>query len=722
MALPFEFEALVGHLYVVNGRAISTPPPGALVEVAPKKAARGRELDTFFALTLPMGETIAPHVFYENMSALAAERYFNSGGSVTAGLKAVFSHINENLYQHNNDSRRSGQRRYEASLICAVLRGADLYLARVGSAVAALRLDGVTQPFPTTFEDDDGLFGAPLGVKVDPEEKVQHFQVKTGARLVLSDPALADFSFDQIDLALGLADIGATLANLKDLCSGKRTLNIGLAAIEFVPPDAPVALPVRDVESTTEITAPTPEPAPVETETADTESADDANKKNNALTPRRSNARTEAVNRTIGGVALGGARGLEVVSKTFDVVVPKPAEGKRGWLATSAATGVAILIPVIVVVLVVMFWVSGTGESEFDRCYTQANETAELARGIASSDVQGTIEGWSAVIAKSQECMQLRPNEPDMMALALEGRNVTDILLSIDRRDAILIDTFPNATLSRVLLQGQDLYVLDNGNDQVYRVSLAPDGLSISRRQEAIPAMRRNASVAQFTIGDVVDIAWAENGNGLSQSNAITMLDANGTLIDCSPRFLQDCSSQRLPATETWNSAAKMVFWGGGLYVLDAAANQIWRYRSTGQAFSNTPTEYFTGTGRPDIRLAVDFDIDNDGIIYVLMSDGRLMRFESGNNIDFAFTFREGQAMDQAAAMFLSTNPIAQTLFFVDSADRTIFETTFSGTFMRSYRANDENMFAGLADVAVDVNRGIVYAVSGNGLYAFRRN
>ncbi|MBC7870407.1 MAG: hypothetical protein H7Y09_06170, partial [Chitinophagaceae bacterium] len=51
--MAFEYEALVCHLYVVGGRSISAAPPGALVEVAPRKAARGREADTFFTLVLP---------------------------------------------------------------------------------------------------------------------------------------------------------------------------------------------------------------------------------------------------------------------------------------------------------------------------------------------------------------------------------------------------------------------------------------------------------------------------------------------------------------------------------------------------------------------------------------------------------------------------------------------------------------------------------------------
>ncbi len=727
--MAFDFEALVGHLYVVNGRAISTPPPGALVEVAPKKAARGREIDTFLVLTLPMGDTVAPPVFYENMSALAAEKYFASTGSVTAGIRYVFGFMNENLYDHNIEARRSGKRHYEASMIAAVLRGSELYIARVGSAVAALRMGITTDPFPTQFDDDDGLFGVPLGVQHEPDIKLARYDLKPGARLILSDVALADFSRGQVDGALMQADIGAMLNQFKEMSSGRRhtttnlPMQLSLMGVEFVPSEAPVPLPVRDVESTAVLTSPS---AALTTSTTEAAAADSANTSTNGKVNRnplrRSAARTEALDRTVGGMALTLSRVLQVLNRILDILVPRPKPGERGWLATPAATFVAVLIPIAVVVLVIVLWVTGTGESEYDRCINEAEETAGIARDISTTDVQGTINGWNAVIIKARECQQLRPNDPQMEALVTEARTVVDLLLAIERREMIVLDTFPNALLSRVVLQGEDLYVLDDGNDQVYRVTLNSDGLSIARRQEAIPAMRRNASVAQFTIGDVVDIAWAEEGDGLSQSNAITMLDANGVLVDCSPRFLQDCSAQQLPAIETWNSPNRIVFWGGGLYVLDAPANQIWRYRSPGAAFSNTPTEYFTGSGRPDIRGAVDFDIDNEGLVYVLMGDGRLMRFNSGVSEDFAFTFRPGQSMNESNSMFLSNNPIAQSLFFVDRLDRTIFETTFSGTFMRAYRSFDEDLFAAIADVAVDVNRGIVYTVSGNSLFAFRRN
>ena len=62
--MAFDFEALVGHLYVVGGRSISNQPPGLLVEVAPRKAARGRELDTIFVLVTPSGEATAPSALF----------------------------------------------------------------------------------------------------------------------------------------------------------------------------------------------------------------------------------------------------------------------------------------------------------------------------------------------------------------------------------------------------------------------------------------------------------------------------------------------------------------------------------------------------------------------------------------------------------------------------------------------------------------------------------
>ncbi|PJF24786.1 MAG: hypothetical protein CUN53_16075, partial [Phototrophicales bacterium] len=157
--MAYELEALVGHIYLVGGRTISTPPPGALVEVAPRKAARAREGETFFCLVLPIGGKPAPPVFYEEMAALAAERYFEGTSSVTAALRDVISHLNENLYAHNTTSPA----RYEASMVCAALHGTELYVAKAGAGAAIIRSRGELLPFPTAFDNAEALGGTPMG-------------------------------------------------------------------------------------------------------------------------------------------------------------------------------------------------------------------------------------------------------------------------------------------------------------------------------------------------------------------------------------------------------------------------------------------------------------------------------------------------------------------------------------------------------------------------------
>lgn len=708
--MAFEFEALVGHLYIVGGRTISSPPPGAFVEVAPKKAARGRETDTFFTLVLPSGDTIAPSIFYENMASLAAEKYFDSGGSVTAGLKEMVQHINANLYDHN----QRDPRRYEASMLAGVLRGTDLIIARVGAGVALYRHKGETQAFPDNFDNDEALFSAPLGVQPIADVKMARYDVANGSRLVMADALLADLDFNRVVTALSGADIGEALVSLKAVSGNTITLTL----IEFVPPDQPSPLPIREAESTAlpggaRVTATEEIPA------APAEAA------SSAPAPRRE-PRPSTVDRALGSAARGTAKVLDGAGGMLDRAAPAQADGgddRRGFFNTPWATGLSLLIPVLVVVLVVILWIGGTGESEFDICVGDAQRGAQTARGVASSDVTGTLAAWNALTLVLERCEGIRTADPQISALRRESREIIDNLLNISRRTMTPIDALPSARLTRGFLQGEDMYVLDDANDQVYRLTLTVEGMGmVQGTRQPIPSMRRNAPIAQFTVGDIIDIAWAEDGSGLSQGNVVAALDRNGVLIDCPPRTLQNCSAQRI-ITDTWVNPVAITFWSGRLYVLDPPANQIWRYDPSGGAFPNAPTEYFTGENRPDIRGAVDFGIDTPGSIYVLVDNGTLGRFTSARQDGFAFSgFPENLPLTRPIQFSLNPNPPRQGMYFADISSRTIFETTMAGTFVNSYRATDDSLFAELADVVVDTNKQIIYALSGNSILAFRRN
>ena len=695
--MPFDYEALVGHLYIVGGRSISAAPPGTLVEVAPKRAARGREADTFFVMVLPAGQTVAPAAFYEQMCQVSAERYFGSSGSVTAGLRTILNSLNDDLFAHNN----AESARYDASILCAVLRGGDLYLARVGAGVALLCHNGELQPFPSDFAGREGLAGAALGSAPAPDIKMAHYEVANGTRLVLSDPNLADLEMMRLSDALNADDIAGVLIALKDMVLGHGVMMVA----EFVPPETAVQPSQHESESTEALVA-----------------SDETGGKRRTPGPLEAPVRS-----TVGKGALAASSIAKASGYVLDKVTPAPKENnnRRSILSSPLAASAAVFVPIVVVVLVIILWLTGTGESEFEQCVGQANQAADVARNVSSSDVAGVLAGWNAVLAMADRCDQMRSGDAALASLSYEGREIIDRLLQIERRPMRLITSFPNAGLTRIVLQGEDLYALDNTNDLVYRIKIGDDGLSmVPSSQQPISSMRRNASVAEFTIGDILDIAWAQDGGGLPQPNVLVALDANGVLIACPPRFLEtmSCSAQRLLNRDTWVQPASIAFWQGRLYILDPGANQIWRYEPGAGAYTNAPTEYFVGTGRPDIRLAVDFGIDDAGQVYVLYGDGGVKKFVNSEESPFGYAgFPDGQQITGAEAMFLNRNPIAQGLLIVNRSQRTIYETTLGGTFIAAYRPQDEAMFTTVADAVVDDARRVVYAISGNAILGFNR-
>jgi hypothetical protein len=390
--MAFDFEALIGHLYIVGGRSISAQPPGILVEVAPRKAARGRELDTIFALASPSGEITAPPTFYDQMATLAAERYFNSTGSVTAGLRSIFNSLNQDLTEHNS----SGKRRYEANLICAVLRENELFLARVGSGVALYRHDGKLIAFPADFSSEDALFGPPLGVQPVPDIKMSKYTVAQGSRLILSDSRLLELDSGQLKEALSAAEIQDVLEDVKSQSPTQLTLIVA----EYVPSEAPSPASVKESRSSTRPIVPT-------SEAASTSEAGDQPVAQQGRQRAPSRAATQA-RRGAGIFALFVARILSAANTVLDRLIPPPLEGGRSWLRSSTAAAIVVFIPVAIVGLVVVMGLGQAGQSEFDLCVDEAVKTAGVARGINSGDRNGTLQAWNAVTAKVNNCKELR--------------------------------------------------------------------------------------------------------------------------------------------------------------------------------------------------------------------------------------------------------------------------------------------------------------------------
>ncbi len=703
----FHYESLVGHLFVVNGRTLKTPPPGALVEVAPPKASRGREADTVFVLALPSG-TAEPGSFYEEMAEMAVERFFNSSGSVTAGLRAVYDTINRALLERNRISRRN----IELNMLCAVLHDKNLIISRCGMGVAVVRTGAETTLFPTDpLDEDDVLFGAPLGVKQIPDVKLKQLSVEHGTRLILSDAELGEMGHARLAALMHGGDLETLLLN----CQGAILDRAALMAVEFVPPETDVNPFMPEGSNSKQVIA-TPLPPEKRVEQVQLEPGIGTRLIDTAAETR------DRLQEGLGQTAKGIAKSAEVTNGLIDHYFTD-SDDAPAWWSGPVRVGLAIGIPLVVVGLVITFWLTQVDVSEYELCVNDTFQNAQIARNIASSDPNGTLSMWNAVLNQIEQCETIRPeglSDVPLRDLEREGQNVVDSLLNINRREVSVLASFPSARLTEVVLRGLNMYVLDDANDIVYEYQLESDGRRIvPNTQVPIANMRRGATVNQFTVGDIIGIAWAEDGSALSQSNVLLAVDREGVVVEHSPTILTR-GSQRLLGTENWIDPRRLKIWRGNLYVLDPGANQIWRYTPTGGSYASPPQEYFAGQQRPNISQAVDFAIDNNGAIYVLLQNGQMSKYVSGEVQSFAFAaFPSGQELGLANGMFLSTNPIAQSIYIASQPNRTIYEVTQAGTFMNSYRTYNESRFDSLLGVIAEPNLQVVYALSGNSVFVF---
>jgi len=743
-----ELEALVGHLYVVGGRAISAPPPGALVQLAPKRVPRSRERDAFFGLVLPTPGAQAKAVFYERMVQLAAERYFNSQGGVTAGLREVLAMLNDDLLAHN---REHPEHPFYADMVCAVLRGHEIYVARTGGGLVLLWQDGALETFPYDLDDPDLINGQPLGYAPEPDLKMAHYEVQPGHMLTLSDAHLARPG------RAALAAVG-TEGGIQGMAARLRThgfLMVSAMIIELITADAPDPLPSVPAASPSapvEAAAPSPvsmsgEASPLTTAAAETPPARRARfrlpwsrgeggrlsaRAAVVALPRLSLEEIQVGGQSAlrrlarGGLLLmqrilgGLIRLLTRIRHLLDKILPEPEAGRPPSLPTPLAMGAAILIPVAVVLLVVALALTMRDETSFERCLSQAEVVVGVARQATANGTANEQQAWFGALEAINQCAPRRPNDPVLLSLRREAQGHLDRFARVVRCPAVPLRRFqPGADLRGPVLQGGvELYTLDVQRSTIYRDLLTDEGNALIREGEVL--VQRGSAVGEFVIRDLVDIAWLTEG-GASRRSVLIGLDRRGVLLSYSPTF-PPATAQALVGADRWIRPTAIATWQGRLYILDPVANQIWRYQPSGGAYPGAPEEYFAGESRPDLSNAVDLAI-HEGDVYVLFADGSMQKFTAGQGGFFQFVNLPSGfgTLGSANAMYLDTGLISPGFYVLDAATLTIYETTLAGTFIRAYREPEGASFRDITGLAVDDSAQNIYLAARNTLYHIRK-
>ncbi len=696
-----ELEALVGHLFIVGGRMISSASPGAIAMSPPRRAARGRDSDSFFSLiSLAPGER-QPATFYKSLLDALTETYYNTTGGVTTAMREAIAAASQQVYTFN----RVETDFVTVGLACAVLRGSELFVAVVGPARAFLIHGHGPERMPSDFELHEGVLA--LGAEVEPDIRLYRHHVQPGDFLLLADPSFNRLS----DSALSQAASSGQIADLLNNLVGVASPDSACEVIEFVTPlpeedDEPEPLPRRRrlpaLPLLGKIADPSVPPAAAGRARRAEPSGDDAGRK-----------LRQAGSGAAKGLA-GAAGGLRVLVERWMPAgtTENPLE-QRFKLSVPAQIGIALGVALLTALLTYVVYRMRGDTSQYAQLVREAQSEIEQARDGLGNQAEARPH-WETAIFLLDRAAEIRQPGEEIVRLREEAIQALDAYDHVTRISPVLMRTYrEESTLRSPVARGLNLYVIDTARGMLYREDLSENGASLTNRNPRI-VTQQGEVVGNHVIDTLVDLVWVEEG-GVPQRNVLGALTSSGQFITYSPSW--DVTVVALPGAANWGEARAMALFDRDLYVLDAGANMIWRYAAGPDSYPRPPEPYFTDV-TPDLGDAVDMEIDTNGNIYVLHEDGEMTKYFLGKQEPFIF---EGlpQPVGRGAGLFMNVTQVERTLFIADPAGGRLYATALSGAFLANYKDDGDVIFDQISGVYRQDTPAMMYVTAGNRLYYF---
>lgn len=756
MAVPLR--CVVGQLSVVE--SIRHPEAENVLVVEPGSFP-GSTRDDFglYALVELSGLVLPPPDLQQSLLDILKEEFYQSSGSVSASLQQAVMEINQALYDFNLESVRED--RQGGGLTCIALRGSDLYIAQGGPAVAYLIEPDRVSRFPEYspwFDDDDSedIAARPLGASRQFKSELEHCQLQAGDFIVLSESILGQTaSTEQIEDAMFPGDVNLTTERLADLAVEGD--DISFVVIEVQPELASSRESVLQEELVEEVVSLARQPVdrrsePKRRRTVGQRAPGVKRSRGGFIRPtwpridgaKLSHGAKKGLTSLWAHILLGlgfvwsnvkvlavrilpGTRELEIETggkrkaplaktKPSQRKPPKPLLGpiKRSKLLKY----VAVAIPVVVLVIVGLVYL------ERERASYAAHD--QLIQTAKAKYDQALSEMADVDLARSLlgDALNLLDEAKTVLPVAVEPPNLRkDILKNVDQIN--LVErlywiprlhqyTNPKTDLSRIVVDGINVYVLDKGTDQVfgYVLNETEDGFQDSSEDPVL--IKEGGQVGDVVVSDLLDMNWMPAGSGRQTGNLI-VVDKKGALLDYSPTW--GVRNRPLAATDDWLYPQVVSGFNGKLYILDAQLNQILKYLpiTAEGGYGNPPVHYIDEDVEVDLTGVVDMGID--GHIYVLFANGKISKFLNGAPVPFEVTGLQ-VPLSNPSAMFTNADQDTQYLYVADRGNNRVVQLTKDGRFQRQFKVDtDTNAFDDLRSLWVDELEQKMYILGGNSVF-----
>jgi hypothetical protein len=377
--------------------------------------------------------------------------------------------------------------------------------------------------------------------------------------------------------------------------------------------------------------------------------------------------------------------------------------------------GIAIAIPVIVVILViVVYWRQGLArQTRLEELIAQAQQQMELVGQVDEATARGHLLEALDSLAEADE---LAPGNPQVSDL----REQTDyVLKKIDKVTVLdwIVPLWeygdPGSDPSRVIIANDiDVYVLDKALDRVYK-HLLDETMRALQELDVDPVLLRKGDQRDpIVVGELVDMAWAKAEGGRLESNLL-VLESGGSLLEYDPE--KGIGVLPVGGSDRWIQPQVARSYEGDFYLLDSSLNQILRYEPD---YGDLPADYFATPGEVDLAGAVDMALDSQ--VYVLYADGRILKFDDGQAVStskpapFEITGLY-EPLQNPTALFTSEE--AEFLYVADAGNDRIVQLTKEGRFLQQFQAAQGEALDQLKGLFASETYQLLYFVSGNKLY-----
>ena len=370
-----------------------------------------------------------------------------------------------------------------------------------------------------------------------------------------------------------------------------------------------------------------------------------------------------------------------------------------------------IFIPLLILAVVVGMLLTRTraADAQFTEVLAGANNV--ITQAEQSTDDAAAAQRLAGAKEFLDQAKALRPNDEQLGEMLNRYEN---LVMRVEKVTPLygIVPLWPfqgdtGHQLERVMATGESVFVLDKATNQVNRFTRSALGDSVEPVGDK-PAVQKGDPVGDHTVGDLIDMVWIEAATA-NQRSLLHVFDAAGELV----AFDEVYGQKRLIVDRAkWVTPQLIAGYNGNLYVADPGADQIWRYAPTANGYEGEPTPWFQEDKKPDMAGMVALAID--GHIWLLHSDGRLLKFLSGEQRAFAW---DGLPSPFSSPSALALSQEGDRLYVADPGNSRIVEATKDGKFLRQFKAREGTLLSGIRHLFLDESKGIFYIVTADQLY-----